>query len=225
MQWNAIGLAKKTEILRQYFLEQKQKIPKEHVAKFRTNQLFLDDLEYLVVTMSKIQLELIPKLENMFRISLKAPEIILLALSRPGTKTIFTNLKNYFENKEGQPLTTEELAEMASSGDAGDVFALVGDAALDLAIAHIMWDTSFSTAGKLTEKRKKSVKNKHLAKVCDEWNLFEYRLKRLIDTTDENPKEHTIEHEKATLVEAIYGMIYLEFGFEEVLRTATLIQS
>ena len=33
-----------------------------------------------------------------------------------------------------------------------------------------------------------------------------------------------IVHEKGTLVEALYGVIYLEFGFQEVSRTLGLLQ-
>ncbi|MFX0103714.1 MAG: hypothetical protein ACFFCS_29400 [Candidatus Hodarchaeota archaeon] len=55
---------------------------------------------------------------------------------------------------------------------------------------------------------------------------LEWKTKALLDRIlDEmGAKKETIEHEKATFVEALYGVIYLEFGFEELLRTVTFIQ-
>lgn len=58
----------------------------------------------------------------------------------------------------------------------------------------------------------------------DSWNLYDYRLKRLNVPTELDAKIKTIEHEKATLVEAIFGVIYLEFGFDELIRILLLIQ-
>lgn len=59
--------------------------------------------------------------------------------------------------------------------------------------------------------------------MCNEWNLYEFRLNRLNDPSERNAKSKTIQHEKGTLIETIYGIIYLEFGFEELIRTIPLI--
>lgn len=61
-------------------------------------------------------------------------------------------------------------------------------------------------------------------KKCDEWSLYDYRLKRLNDPSENNKLEKTINHEKGTLVEALFGVIYLEFGFEELSRLIPLLQ-
>jgi len=88
----------------------------------------------------------------------------------------------------------------------------------------MLWDSSLTTAGRLTTKRTEIVSNANLAKVCDRWNLYDYRLKRKIDPSEENAQNNTIDHEKATLVEAIFGVIYLEFGFQKIGNTLPLIQ-
>ena len=95
---------------------------------------------------------------------------------------------------------------------------------LDLAIVQVHWDSSLATAGNLTEKRKEIASNDHLAIISDKWNLCEFRLKRLNAHKSTNIKPETIIHEKATLIEAIYGVIYLEFGFDELIRTLPHIQ-
>ena len=88
----------------------------------------------------------------------------------------------------------------------------------------MLWDSSLTTAGHLTTKRKDIVSNANLAKVCDKWNLYNHRLKRKIDPSEENSQNSTIDHEKATIVEAIFGVIYLEFGFQKISSTLPLIQ-
>ena len=130
----------------------------------------------------------------------------------------------HFNNQKNNPLKIDEYKELASSGDAANVLALIGDAALDLSVVQTFWDSSLTTVGKLTKKRPGIVANDNLARICDEWNLFNYCLNRLNDPSEKNAKPKTIEHEKGTLIEAIYGVIYLEFGFVELIRTIPLIQ-
>ena len=113
---------------------------------------------------------------------------------------------------------------LASSGDAAVVLALIGDAALDLAIVQILWDSSLSKTGELTTKRKKVAANKNLAIYCEEWGLYSCRLNRLNANPLEDPKVKTIEHLKGTLVESILGVVYKEFGLKELLRIVPLVQ-
>ncbi|UYP48597.1 hypothetical protein NEF87_004882 [Candidatus Lokiarchaeum ossiferum] len=84
--------------------------------------------------------------------------------------------------------------------------------------------SSLSKIGDLTQKREKIVKNDHLAVICDRWQLFEHRIKRVHEGTTAPNNSKKIIHEKGTLVEAIFGVIYLEMGFEEVLRVIPSIQ-
>ncbi|KKL24802.1 hypothetical protein LCGC14_2411650, partial [marine sediment metagenome] len=134
------------------------------------------------------------------------------------------DMEKHFNFQKNNPFKVDEYKELASSGDAADVLALIGDAVLDLSVVQTLWDSSLTTVGRLTKKRAGLVANDNLAKICDEWNLYEFRLNRLNDPSEKNAKPKTILHEKGTLVEAIYGVIYLEFGFDELIRTIPLIQ-
>lgn len=224
LKWNAIGLERNTEMLLEYINIEKENTPPEHLKKFRTLQLFVDELTHLITTMKKIREELIQTLEKNLRIKFKTPEMVMLALSRPSIRNIYEDLEIFFEGKEKNPLRSLEYKSLASSGDASNTLALIGDAALDLAIVETFWDSSLTTAGELTKKRSNFVSNENLSKVCDDWNLYDYRLKRLKAPADIKTKEATVEHEKATLVEALFGVIYLELGFDELLRTVPFIQ-
>ena len=224
LKWNAIGFEKKTQLLYKILQQEKDEIPEDHLSKRRKLQGFLDQFNHVLDKMSKIQKELIPKLEEIFKLEFKTPELVMLSLCRPSIRNIYQDMEKHFNNQKNNPFKIDEYKESASSGDAADVLALIGDAALDLSVVQTLWDSSLTTVGGLTKKRAGIVANDNLAKVCDEWNLYEFRLTRLNDPFEKNAKPKTIQHEKGTLVEAIYGVIYLEFGFEELIRTIPLIQ-
>lgn len=224
LKWNAIGLARKTQSLRDYIQNEKDEIPVSHTSKQTKRQRFLDELDHLLERMEKIEKILIPKLERIFRLKFTTPELIMFGLSRPSIRNIFNDLNTHFSDNPNRPLKEEEMIELASSGDAADVLALIGDSALDLAIVQLLWDSSLSNTGKLTEKRKEVASNFNLAKYCDKWELYGCRLNRFKSSEYEDIKPETIHHEKGTLVESVLGVIYLEFGLEVLLRIVPLIQ-
>lgn len=174
--------------------------------------------------MEKIKKIIIPKLENLFRLTFPTPELVMFALARPSIRNIFEDLNTHFRDDANRPLSEEDLIELAGSGDAAVVLALIGDAALDLAIIQLLWDSSLSKTGEFTTKRKKVASNKNLAIYCEEWGLYSCRLNRLRANPMEDPKIETVEHVKGTLVESILGVVYLEFGLKELLRIVPLIQ-
>lgn len=218
LTWNAIGLERKTQILHDKIKEDQEKLPKDHSRTFRKLQKYLDELNHLLNQMREIQAQLIPSLEEIFRIKFPTPELVMLALSRPSIRNIYSDLKNYFEKESRHPLSLKEYEELGASGEATNVLALIGDAILDLATVEVMWDSSLTTVGDLTLQREEIVSNENLAKVCDKWGLYNYRLSRLYDPSAKDAKEKTIQHEKGTLVGAIFGVIYMEFDLKHVVR-------
>lgn len=224
LKWNAIGLEPKTKKILEIMLIEKDEVPEDNLKDYRKIQRFVDELEYLVKTLTEIREELIPSIEKFFRLEFPTPELIYLAMSRPGIKKIFEDLHIFFDRIGNSVFNNDEFKDLSSCGDAGDVLALIGDSAIDLAVVETLWDSSLSTTGELTIKRGKIVRNKNLAIICDRMNIYDYRLKKLLDNSSQNSKTSTINHEKGTLIEALYGVIYLEFGFEEILRTVPLLQ-
>jgi len=224
LKWNAVGLVKKTKQLKGYIEREKDGLPEGHTKKIGKLNGYLSELNFLLEQMEKIKKMIIPKLEDLFHLQFPTPEMIMLALARPSIRNIFEFLDIHFRDDPNRPLSEEEMAELASSGDAAVVLALIGDAVLDLAIIQTLWDSSLSKTGELTTKRKKVVANKNLAIYCDEWGLYSSRLHRLQAVPDEKTKNETIEHVKGTLIESILGAVYLEFGLKDLLRIIPLIQ-
>ena len=224
LKWNAIGLVQRTRMLKRYIEREKKDIPIDHTKKRATLTGFLVELNHILEQMEKIKKIIIPKLEKLFRLTFPTPELVMFALARPSIRNIFEHLNIHFKDDASRPLSEEALIELASSGNAAVVLALIGDAALDLAIVQILWYSSLSKTGELTTEREKVVSNKNLAIYCEEWGLYSCRMNRLQANPMEDPKTETIEHLKGTLVESIMGVVYLEFGFKELLRIVPLIQ-
>lgn len=87
-----------------------------------------------------------------------------------------------------------------------------------------LWDSSLAKVGDLTKQKSNTVSNSNLAKFCDRLGLFEYKISRVDDKSSSKSKEETIKHEKGTLVEAIFGVIYLEHGLEELGKIIPILQ-
>jgi len=194
LKWNAIGFESKTILLLERLTKIRDEIPNDHSKKIKKIQGFIAELSHLIDIIGLIKKDLIPRLENLFRLNFKTPELIMLALSRPSIRHIYENVEIYFRKKPKNLLKPEEYKELASSGDAGNVLALIGDSVIDLAIVQLFWDSSLSTAGSLSKKRQTIVSNENLAKLADKYDLYSYRLKRLNDPSEKKSKEKTIKH-------------------------------
>lgn len=214
-----------TKVIYKELVNFKEKIPPSHVKTLKTIKVFEDELEYLISQMKKINTELIPDLQGLLKLKFQTPKLLMFALSRPSIRNTYEQLKTFFEKESSYPIHPDSFDELASLGEFGNVLALIGDAALDLAIIKFLWESSdaFSvTVGEITETRKDYVSNENLAKVCDHMNLYKYKLDRL-NIPIAAPKKETINHEKATLTEAIFGVIYLEYGIEGISKRIPII--
>jgi ribonuclease-3 len=98
------------------------------------------------------------------------------------------------------------LSEMAK------VLALVGDAVISSAVLQHLWEPHLGDAGKITQKKAEIVSNNHMAKLCDKWKLYDYR----IHFDPETPSKSEMNHDKGTLLEAIYGIIYIEHEYKMI---------
>ncbi|MHA1975011.1 MAG: ribonuclease III domain-containing protein [Candidatus Hodarchaeales archaeon] len=224
LYWKAIDFFHKTRISREKIKDVRDKLPDSEAKEFKKLTRFLEELDHLLKTMKRINNDLIPSLETKLRIKFSTPELLMFALTRPSSRNIFADLKTFFSKNGDPPFNIDDFDDLASTGDAANVLALVGDAVLDLAVIEALWDSSLSTVGELTSKRMRIVSNQNLAKWCDSLGLYEFQLQRLQDPTKANAKDKTLEHEKGTLVEALLGVIYLENGYNGVLKAVPYLK-
>jgi ribonuclease-3 len=126
-------------------------------------------------------------------------------------------LETQYRRSEKNPLDSQGFAELINLSEMSKVLALVGDAVISSAVLQHLWEPHLGDAGKITQRKAEIVSNEHMAKLCDKWGLYEYRIHFDPDTTSKSE----IDHDKGTLLEAIYGIIYIEHEYKRIVDVVT----
>ncbi len=168
-------------------------------------------LAYVREKMGRVRNELAPALERTLGVSLTRDELLIIAMFQPSTKNLFLEIETHYRGGACDPLG-ERFEDLIALSEMARVLALVGDAALSLAVIHSLWEPKAARVGRLTEQRAELVSNSNMATLCDRWNLYEYRIH--FDPATSTKSE--INHIKGTLVEAVYGVVYIHDGLEKV---------
>lgn len=184
--------------------------------KYKKLNRWLKMLTNFLLKHKNIQLNLKTSLEKKFSIKFKNSDLITLALFRPSTKNVFTELSIYFQEEHPTFLNIEHLGYMSNLGDIAEGLATLGDSALDLAVLHTLWEEGITDKGILSEEKKKIVEDPNLAIYCDDLDLYTNRIHTEKNVNETKPE--TIIDIKGTLVEAIIGIIYLEKGVQGVIN-------
>ncbi len=161
----------------------------------------------------KIKKSKISELEMNIKYDFDEPDLVVLSFVQPSIRTMFDELHTD-SSKLGLDV---DLKPYLNMDEAAQVLALIGDAAISLALVHILWQPNISNVGGLTNKRSEYAKNEHLAKVCDKWGLYNFRIH--LDS-DQSENIHT----KATIIEAIFGVVYVEAGLDQVISSIDAIR-
>lgn len=159
-----------------------------------------------------IKKKITPKLEKALDLKIKNKESLLAAMFQPSSKNLFLELEIQYRGNNN-PFDGNGFEDLVSLSENAKRFALLGDAAISMAVIYHLWKTE-DEVGKLTQDKSSIVSNKHLTDLCDRWGLYEHR----IHFDPEIPSKGEIQHDKGTLVEAVYGIIQMEHGFEHVLK-------
>ena len=160
-----------------------------------------------------IKKTLTPKLEKELDLKIKNKELLLAAMFQPSTKNLFLELDIHYRGKTS-PFDDDGFEALISLSESAKRLALLGDAAISMAVIYHLWQSDDENVGKLTQDKSSIVSNEHMAYLCDEWGLYKHR----IHFDPETPSKGEILHDKGTLVEAVYGIMQMEQGFEQVLK-------
>lgn len=159
-----------------------------------------------------IKKKLTPKLEKELDLKIRNKESLLAAMFQPSTKNLFLELATQYQG-EDNPFDDNSFEDLVALSENAKRFALLGDAAISMAVIYHLWKMD-NAVGKLTQDKSSIVSNVNLTNLCDRWGLYEHR----IHFDPEIPSKGEIQHDKGTLVEAVYGIIQMEQGFEHVLK-------
>jgi dsRNA-specific ribonuclease len=171
-------------------------------------------IEEVLAGLEYINRILIPKLEKILSVKIKNTELVQVAMFQPSTKNLFLELETYYKNEGKDPLGNHGFADLIALSEVAQVIALLGDAVVDMGVLYQLWQPDPSDVGSITQEKSEIVSNEHMAKLCDYWGLYEHR----IHFDPEVPSKAEIEHDKGTLIEAIFGIIQIEHGFAKVME-------
>ena len=212
LSWEPVGLEKTLEDLVDTVRGVEASTPSKNTRMIRKTQKWSQQLSEILDSLVQIRTELKPKLENALSVSIKEHELLQVALFQPSTKNLFSEIEVQLSMDQRSPLEKDDYDVLVSLSEIAQSLALVGDAAISIAVLHHIWQPKATDVGTLTQRRSDIVSNEHLAKVCDSWGLYEQR----IHFDPASPSKSEMNHDKGTLVEAICGIVYIERGFNKV---------
>lgn len=146
------------------------------------------------------------ELERDINYNFAEPDLVVLSFIQPSIRKMFEEL-NIYSSKLSSNINFEPYLSM---DEAAKVLALIGDAAISLALIQILWQPNISNVGELSTKRSEYASNKNLARVCDKWGLYDFRIH-----FDSDKSEN--DHAKGTIMEALFGVVYIEAGLNQVI--------
>ncbi|MHA2358973.1 MAG: ribonuclease III domain-containing protein [Candidatus Thorarchaeota archaeon] len=212
LSWKPIQLVNRMDTLSKTVQTTRKNTPRNNTRLVKKLDRWLHDIKYIQKCFQRIEDTLIPMLQDILNVKFQSTELFLVAMFQPSTKNIFLELETQYRHSDDDPLGQDGFAEMINLSEMGQVLALVGDAVISSAVLQHLWEPHLGDAGKITQRKAEIVSNEHMAKLCDKWNLYDYR----IHFDPETPSKSEVNHDKGTLLEAIYGIIYIEHEYKRV---------
>lgn len=214
LAWSPVGIDEKLRALLEIVRTTEALTPRENTRLLGKTTRWIHGLESIITSLSIIHVSLAPRLERVLELPMVGNELLSVVMFQPSTRNLFLEIGIHYRDTRTVSVKPETFTDLASLSDIAKVLALVGDAAISMAVLHHLWRPSLSNAGLLTQRRAELVSNEHLAWLCDRWGLYEQRIH--FDPPSSTKSE--IDHIKGTLFESLYGIVYVEFGLDEVKR-------
>ena len=214
LSYSPIHIEDRLDLLSKIVQNTQRETPENNTRLQTKIERWLLDIGSIQGSLKKIREDLVPYLEGVLGITFEKKELFQVAMFQPSTKNIFMELETQYRRSKEDPLGSDGFAEMINLGEMAKVLALVGDAVISSAVLQHLWEPHLGDAGKITVRKAEIVSNEHMARLCDKWNLYEHRIHFDPDT----PSKSEMEHDKGTLLEAVYGIIYLEYEYKMILK-------
>jgi len=212
LSWKPIQLVNRMKDLAETVQNTRRNTPKNNTRLMNKIERWLKEIRYIQKSMERIEDKLVPKLEKILKIKFRNKELFLVAMFQPSTKNLFLELETQYRRSAEDPLGQDGFAEMINLGEMSKVLALIGDAVISSAVLQHLWEPHLGDAGKITQRKAEIVSNNHMAILCDEWGLYKFRIHFDPDT----PSKSEMNHDKGTLLEAVYGIIYIEYEYKMI---------
>lgn len=212
LTWHPIQIEEKMDILSRTIEKTKTHTSDNKTRLLGKTDRWQEQIQEINDRIHYIKKRLAPKLEKALDLKIRNKESLLAAMFQPSTKNLFLELEIQYRGRDN-PFDDNSFEDLVSLSENAKRFALLGDAAISMAVIYHLWKMD-DEVGKLTQDKSSIVSNENMTDLCDRWSLYEHR----IHFDPEIPSKGEIQHDKGTLVEAVYGIIQMEHGFEHVLK-------
>ena len=217
LSWSPIHIEGRLDMLYRTVKTTQNDTPRNNTRLLAKLERWLEEIGSIHDGLKRIREELVPDMERVLELKFTHKELFQVAMFQPSTKNIFLELETQYRRSKSSPLDSDGFAELINLSEMAKVIALVGDAVISSAVLQHLWEPHLGDAGKITQRKAELVSNEHMAKLCDKWGLYEYRIHFDPDT----PSKSEMDHDKGTLLEAIYGIIYIEYEYKQILKSVT----
>ena len=188
-------------------------LPENNLRERRKITNWINQIKKINDNINNIKKSKLVELERNINYNFAEPDLVVLSFIQPSIRKMFEELNTY-SSKLSLKVNFEPYL---SIDEAAKVLALIGDAAISLALVQILWQPNISNVGELSTKRSEYASNENLAKVCDKWDLYDFRIHFGSDQSENN-------HAKGTIMEALFGVVYIEAGLNQVILSIDAVK-
>lgn|SRR5574341_954872 len=211
LKWNIKGIFDNIPVIEKALENQLDQLP-DHLREKRKITNWTNKITKMNDNIHNIKKFKIVELERNINYTFAEPDLVVLSFVQPSIRKIFEEL---YTDSSKLSLNVD-FEPYLSMDNAAKALALFGDAAINLALLmEIPWQPDISNAGWLTIKRAENASNENLARICDRWGLYDFRIHFDPNQSENNGKN--INKAKGTIVEALFGVVYIEAGLDQVI--------
>ncbi|MCD4820936.1 MAG: hypothetical protein K8R11_02410 [Methanococcoides sp.] len=213
LKWNIQGIFDDIPAIGEQLESQISQIPENNINSKIKITKWLNQIKEINETIRYLKEHKLVELEQNLNYKFDEPDLFVLSFIQPSIKNLFAEVNKYY-SKAGIDYNFEPYLSL---DEAAKVLAFIGDAAIDLALAEVLWQPNISNVGDLSVNRSKIASNGNLARICDKWDMFDHRIP--FESKPSGTKIETINHVKGTMVEAVFGIIYIESGLDDIITS------
>ncbi|HII02562.1 TPA: hypothetical protein HA351_13240 [Methanosarcinaceae archaeon] len=218
LKWNVQGIFDDFLAIEKELEHQMDLLPEAKINERKKITNWINQIKEIDEEVQNVKKYKLAEIEKIINYNFAEPDLVVLSLIQPSIKNLFIELNVYY-SKLGLEYNFEPYLSM---DEAAKVLALIGDAVIDLALVQILWQPNISNVGDLSIKRSTLASNENLGRICDKLDLFDSRIPS--NSNQLCSKMEKINHIKGTIVEALFGVIYLESGFDQVISSTILLK-
>jgi dsRNA-specific ribonuclease len=218
LKWNIQGIFDNFQEIERELEHRINQLPENNIKERNRITNWINQIKKIDQGIQNIIKYKLGEVEKNINYNFAEPDLVVLSFIQPSVKNLFTEL-NIYSSKVGFNLNFEPYINM---DEAAKVLGLIGDAAIDLALVQILWEPNISNVGELTKKRSNFASNENLARICDKWDLYDFRIH--FDPDKSEIKEETINHVKGTIIEALFGVMYIESGLDQIIPSIVALK-